>query len=397
MNKKLYLEWLKNKANDTPIDGPNKLNESRSQVRFMRSVIASLLQRDREEARQRAKEEPDTVSIEPRSSLVDLNLPKKDPSRSITTPQSAPAWSYNVRNMMGLGSNSVYEETIDENAIVLAKPIAGLAKPIAGNVLAKTSVPAARGIVPAARRIGSNPNAITTVPTRRIDYNPNAINVLAKPPVPAARRVGTRMNVPNPLAKTRPGNLARRTGTRSNQLAKPIRQTGSQLGRPIAGQANPLGTQMPRAATRVIPQVTDTGEEDQGSKTIAPNTPMGAIGKGSSRKASNTTRSIHLRGNPYSAVTLEPETGKVEGGEQANSMYEQEVKSGLPKPSSGRVRTGNPKSTTGSAIGRLTKIPLRLEETSMSSLINNHIEKFLKSRHGQKLKTEAESVLTKKD
>lgn len=341
MNKKLYLEWLKNKANDTPIDGPNKLNESRSQVRFMRSVIASLLQRDREEARQRAKDEPDTVSIEPRSSLVDLNLPKKDPSRSITTPQSAPAWSYNVRNMMGLGSNSVYEETIDENAIVLART--------AGSAL------------------------------------------------PVARRVGTRMNVPNPLAKTRPGNLARRTGTRSNQLAKPIRQTGSQLGRPIAGQANPLGTQMPRAATRVIPQVTDTGEEDQGSKTIAPNTPMGAIGKGSSRKASNTTRSIHLRGNPYSAVTLEPETGKVEGGEQANSMYEQEVKSGLPKPSSGKVRTGNPNSTTGSAIGRLTRIPLKLEETNMSSLINNHIEKFLKSRHGQKLKTEAESLLTKKD
>lgn len=340
----MYLDWLTNKTNDTPIDGPNKLNESRAQIRFMRSVIASLLDRDREEARQnRRKDEPDTVSIEPRSSLVDLNLQRRDPPKSLSTPQAAPSWSYNVKNALGLGTNSVYEEKIDENAIVLAK---------------------------------------------------TAGSAITKAPLPAATRVGTRITVPGPLAKTRRGNLARRTGSTSKQITRPVRQTGSQLGRPIAGQANPLGTQMPRAATRVIK---DTEEEGTGVRPVGVSTPLGPLGKGESRKASSTTQSRHVRPNPYSPVTVMPGTGEIEGGEQINPMYEQSVPSKRPKPSSGSVSTRTPVSTTGSAIKRTTRTPLKLEETNMSSLINNHIEKFLKTRHGQKLKTEAESLLTKKD
>ena len=371
MNKKLYLDWLKNKTNDTPIDGPNKLNESsRRHIRFMQNVIANLLDRNREEAKKKKDEEPETVSVEPRSSLVDLNLQKRDPAKSISIPQAAPSWSYNVKNALGLGTNSVYEEKIDENAIVLAKS----AMPVAGKVLATTSKSTpvvARRIVPAARRIGSNPNAMTTVPTaRRIGSNPNAMttvptagkvlaktsNPLAKPPVPAARRIG------------------------SNPLARPVRQIGSQLGKSVATKIGP-----------------ETPDESAIVKPIGIAGPDGGLGKSNSRKPSPTTKSVHNRPNPYSAVTLKPETGEIEGGVQSGSVYEQAAQSPLPKPSSGRVRTGNPISTTGSAIRRLTRIPLRLEETSMSSLINNHIEKFLKSRHGQKLKTEAESVLTKKD
>ena len=320
MNKKLYLDWLKNKTNDTPIDGPNKLNESsRRHIRFMQNVIANLLDRNREEAKKKKDEEPETVSVEPRSSLVDLNLQKRDPSKSISIPQAAPSWSYNVQNALGLGTNSVYEEKIDENAIVLAKS----AMPVAGKVLATTSKSTpvvARRIVPAARRIGSNP------------------------------------------------------------LARPVRQIGSQLGKSVATKIGP-----------------ETPDESAIVKPIGIAGPDGGLGKSNSRKPSPTTKSVHNRPNPYSAVTLKPETGEIEGGVQSGSVYEQAAQSPLPKPSSGRVRTGNPISTTGSAIRRLTRIPLRLEETSMSSLINNHIEKFLKSRHGQKLKTEAESVLTKKD
>jgi hypothetical protein len=256
-----------------------------------------------------------------------LNLQKRDPAKSISIPQAAPSWSYNVKNALGLGTNSVYEEKIDENAIVLAKT--------AGNVLAKTS-------------------KSTPVVARRIV--PATSSPLAKPPVPAARRIG------------------------SNPLARPMRQIGSQLGKSVA--------------TKIAPE---TPEESAIVKPIGTAGPDGGLGKSNSRKPSSTTKSVHNRPNPYSAVTLKPETGEIEGGVQSGSVYEQAAQSPLPKPSSGKVRTGNPISTTGSAIRKLTRIPLKLEETSMSSLINNHIEKFLKSRHGQKLKTEAESVLTKKD
>ena len=284
MNKKLYLDWLKNKTNDTPIDGPNKLNESsRRHIRFMQNVIANLLDRNREEAKKKKDEEPETVSVEPRSSLVDLNLQKRDPSKSISIPQAAPSWSYNVQNALGLGTNSVYEEKIDENAIVLAKS----AMPVAGKVLAKTS----KSIPVVARRI---------VPAGRIPTNPNAINVLAKTPVPAARRIG------------------------SNPLARPVRQIGSQLGKSVA------------TTPKIGPE-----EESAIVKPIGTAGPDGGLGKSDSRKPSSTTKSVHNRPNPYSAVTLKPGTGEIEGGVQSGSVYEQ----ALPKPSSGRVRTGNPIST----------------------------------------------------
>lgn len=172
-----------------------------------------------------------------------------------------------------------------------------------------------------------------------VTSTPTATTALAKKPA-------------TPLA-TRPGGLARistRSGT-TKALAK--RPTTALATRPKSGTTQQTPTETPAptpqaaavaAAAPAAPVSRPQGDKVSGSPNELGNTPI------KDRDPSKWHRSVKSSG-PLSAIGVTPGTGGEYGG--------------------------------------------KLSESSMHSLINFHINKFLKSRHGSLLKNEAKQILTR--
>ena len=350
MNKNLYLSWLSTKVKDTPLDGPSakqQINESRGERSFYRAIIAQLIGNRPSGTEGKKNSDNESLTLEPVSTKGQLE--KQQPRSSIKQPQVPPLWSYASKNSLGLGSNAVYEENIEENA---------------GAIVLRSA--AKSGAIVRSVPSGTKRVANTALGTRR--------------PTALATRRPTALATRTPLATIRPG------------IGGPIdtRDTARVVGRtPIGGpiQIRNGNGLVPSGGKPIVP----TGGSSP--KPVGSSNPLGGLGPSRARPASKMVKSKRPGQensdnypSGFNAVSVEPGSGETQGGDR---IYEQNNRI------LARIRT--PVSTSGNAVKRTTRIPLKLEENSLKSLINMHVDKFLNSRHGKQLKSEAGELLTNKD